>query len=173
MCTWTLIVSLLLSSVALVAIILIPAYKPSDSTDDFDDIHTIPAELDVDIATASLECSHNGKPWYICATPSSGVALYCPAYSEFNESEVAQNEWTRTTPGIGVSTPLSPCFTCPGPESNCTAVVNDEFNTTSRLQNQTTNGAYIYDLALSQCNLLCNSSKQGDICGLNAQCTVS
>jgi hypothetical protein len=56
----TLILSLLISSAALVVIILSPLYKSSEP--ESAKLNTsIPAELNVNLATASHECSHHGK----------------------------------------------------------------------------------------------------------------
>eukprot|EP00956_Cyclotella_meneghiniana_P006420 scaffold8422_cov29-Cyclotella_meneghiniana.AAC.1 len=87
----TLLIVLLFSSAALVALILIPTYEPKDSTDtplaDEDRI-TGGDDIDANLLTASMECTENRKPWHICLMPDSfGHTLYCPAFSDFNETE--------------------------------------------------------------------------------------
>ena len=184
--SWTLPLSLLLASAALVALILIPSYKsstdnePSAPVSIGEDNHTTSAELNVDIITAYRGCSDNGAPWHICTMPESyGGVVYCPAYSEFNESEVLLNQWVRNTSGIGVFNPLEHCFPCPGPDSDCYAVVNETMaaNNISRYQMAPGNPFPLYDLAVFHCLMMCESPEVGsdEPCGipLYTPCKVS
>lgn len=77
-------------------------------------------KLDVNHLTAAKICSHGDKEWYICTQPEGwGGMFYCPAYSDYNETELASVEWGA----LGVPTPLMPCFTCPRAPANCSTTV--------------------------------------------------
>ena len=172
-----LIVLMLLSSAALVALILIPTYGPNNSNDtptDLNDEDRITGgdDIDANLLTVSFECTENDKPWHICLMPDSfGHTLYCPAYSDFNETEVNQLQWYRAPWGLGISTPLSPCFTCPGPESNCSSVVYETF-----VANDLPLNLYspvplafnltIYHVAEFMCRVMCEAPAQGEACSL-------
>jgi hypothetical protein len=85
-------------------------------------VPTIPAELNVNLLTAFHECSHYGKQWHICTQPDGwGSMYYCPAYSDYNETELALVEYLS----IGEPTPLTPCFTCPKDGSDCSTLVSE------------------------------------------------
>lgn len=184
--SWTLPLSLLLASAALVAVILIPTYRSSADDESSapvsigEDNHTASEVLNVDIITAYQECSNNGVPWHICTMPNSyGGTMYCPAYSEFDELEVSKNQWLRDTFGIGLLTPLDYCFTCPGPETDCVAVVNETMtaNNISRNQMGPIIPIPLYDMALFHCLIMCESPDVGSYepCGipLYTPCKVS
>jgi hypothetical protein len=104
-----LIISTIVGSVAIIGVILYLQMHRPEKPAPVEVIHTTPDELNVDMDTAYLECSHYGKEWQLCVQPEGyGTYLYCPAYSEFNESDLLLIE----DYAIGVPTPFSPCFTC-------------------------------------------------------------
>jgi hypothetical protein len=73
-------------STAIVAVILYLMLREENSIPEVD--YTIPDELNVDMNTAYLECSHYGKEWQLCTSPDGlGTFPYCLAYSEYNESD--------------------------------------------------------------------------------------
>ena len=78
--------------------------------------------FDVNHVTAGTICSHGDKEWYICTQPDGwGGMFYCPAYSDYNETELALVEWGE----MGVATPLMPCFTCPVAPATCNSTVEE------------------------------------------------
>jgi hypothetical protein len=84
-----LIISTLVGSVAIVGGILYLLMRRPEKPAPVEVIHTTPNELNVDVGTAYLECSHYGKEWQLCTSPEGwGTWPYCPAYSEFNESDL-------------------------------------------------------------------------------------
>jgi hypothetical protein len=131
---------------------------------------TASTELDVNFLISSYECSHHGKEWRICTQPNAwGSMFYCPAYSEYNETELAKPEWAD----FGVFTPLMPCFTCPGSDSNCSQVVKEVLtaNNIGEDQNSTLMGTNIWKEALGYCVELCEMNKLGEACNQDSQCT--
>ncbi|KAL7484675.1 hypothetical protein ACHAW6_010307 [Cyclotella cf. meneghiniana] len=128
------------------------------------------SDLDVNFLTASFECSHRGKEWHVCTQPDGwGSMWYCPAYSEYNETQLQDVEWGS----LGKPTPLTPCFTCPSADSNCSFVVTELLaaNNISQDQNSTLGEWNIMDEATQYCEDLCESNKEGEACSQDNQCT--
>lgn len=95
--------------------------------------------------------------------------FYCPAYSEYNETELSLVEWGE----MGVPTPLHPCFTCPKAGTSCAdraeevmaaAGIPDDLNSTLGDWN-------VWDEAEWYCERLCEYTKEGESCRENI-CTV-
>jgi hypothetical protein len=166
----TLSIVILVGSTALVAVIVYLAHRPEKAAP-VEVIDTMPDGLNVDRRTAYLECSHHGKEWRVCVSPQgSGEWLYCPAYSEYNESDLALIE----DGDIGVPTPYSPCFTCPAVGISCEDHVKEVFTAAgiSEDQNSTLGGYNMWYWAIGDCIRICESSKEGESCG-DWGCTVS
>jgi hypothetical protein len=166
----TIIISLLLSSAAVVVVILSPLYKKSKPAPEFK--HITPAELNVNRATVSYECSHHGKEWHICVQPEGvGAWLYCPAYSEFNMSDLALIE----SFAIGVPTPFEPCFMCPDEGSDCSTLVREVMTAAGIAEDQNATlwwGAAwgnLWEGALNFCEQLCETSKEGQPCSKDGE----
>ncbi len=104
--------------------------------------------------------AHMHRSFWLWA--SDRPVIYCPAYAEFNETELQQ-----------LSSPLTPCCTCPGANSNCSAVVNQVLTAHNipRDQNATYGWGGIADEALSYCEELCESNKEGESCSQDDHCT--
>ncbi|KAL3801630.1 hypothetical protein HJC23_013135 [Cyclotella cryptica] len=128
------------------------------------------SHLDVNFLTSSFECSHHGKEWHICTQPDGwGSMFYCPAYSEYNETQLQDIEWAS----FGEPTPLTPCFTCPGANSNCSVVVTELLaaNNIAQDQNSTLGKRSITEEAKKYCKDLCESNEEGEACSQDSQCT--
>ena len=152
----TLIISLLVSSAALVAVLLLPLYlkKPPPEEE-----YTRPAELNADIKTASFECSHHGKDWYICYDSWNWGALYCPAYSEFNVTDLEKVEyyfWSYFQ--------WETCFPCPEDNSSCSEVV-EQIVAAHDLPDNSTWYLNWY------CVDMCEGGMEGELCKENYECT--
>ena len=114
----------------------------------------VATNVNVNFLNASLECSHNDKEWRICTQPDgSRPKFYCPAYSDYNETELQTVE------------PLLSCFSCPSSNSSCADVVNEvnEFLSADGIANN-------YDRKAA-CKTLCESKNEGDVCSQSSQCT--
>jgi hypothetical protein len=85
-------------SAAIVAVVFYLIYRPTEKPPPLEVVERIiPDELNVNLLTASFECSHYGKEWHICTQPEGwGCMMYCPAYNEYNESELSLVEWGET-----------------------------------------------------------------------------
>ena len=127
-------------------------------------------ELDVNFLNLSYECSHGDAEWMICTQPQGwGSMFYCPAHSEYNETELALVQWGS----IGVYTPLMPCFACPEVGSNCTMVVNETLTASNIAEDQLSVLAKqsIWEEASFYCRELCEKNKEGETCNQDSQCT--
>ena len=172
----TLLFVLLLSSAALVVLILIPIYGPRNNDDTpialDDEDRSTGDDIDVNLATVWTECTDNGTPWHICLMPDSfGHMLYCPAYSDYNETELNQLQYWRIPGGLGINTPLSPCFTCPGPESDCSTVLYETFTENNLPLNLYSPvplpfNLSVYEVADYMCKVMCEAPKEGEACSL-------
>ena len=167
-----LVLALLLSSVALIALLLFPLYRkktlPSTEL-----AATKSAELNVNIHTVSFECSHHGKKWHICYDDPGddffipdAAALYCPAYSELNATELehhADYQFFWDT-----------CFPCPDANSNCALIVEQVVATV--VNNDMYNDDYPFDATKatndlnSYCELMCEAKQEGESCDENDKC---
>lgn len=101
-----------------------------------------------------------------------GTELYCPAYSEFNLTElVLVAEYAI---GVSASYPLS-CFTCPDKGSNCSTVVSEVMATAdiANDQNFAMCDLNILDTLLGSCKQLCELNSEGEWCNQDSdnQCT--
>lgn len=127
-------------------------------------------DLDVNFLTASFECSHHGKEWRVCTQPDGwGSMFYCPAYSQYNETQLQDVEWGS----FGEPTPLTPCFTCPGADSNCSVVVTELLAAHNITQDQHSTLAKlnIINETMHYCEELCESNKNGGACSQDSHCT--
>lgn len=161
----TLSIFIFVVSVAIVAVILYPVYHPNEPAPVEIISDLTPDELNVDINTAYLECSHFGKDWHICANldyyPSS---LYCPAYSEYNESDIS----------LATEGQMAPCFTCPKDGMSCSDRVKEVLTAAgiSEDQNSTNDDDWsygpIWGYVQWECEAMCEVSKEGESCGVCA-----
>jgi hypothetical protein len=167
----TLIISLLVSSVTIIVVVLSPLYKKSSEPESVNVVHTITAELNVNLLTASHECSHHSKQWHICTQPDGwGTWLYCPAYSDYNETELGLLEASF----IGEPTPLTPCFMCPEEGSDCSTVVSQVMTAAgiAEDQNAKLNNFNLWGDAQDYCEYLRELNKEGESCSQDDQCTA-
>jgi hypothetical protein len=165
------LISLFAASLVLVVVSLYPLYRPDEEPPAEIVNHTIAEELNVNFLTSSFKCSHYGKEWHICTQPTGwGGMLYCPAYSEYNETELSLVEWGE----MGVPTPLHPCFTCPKAGTSCAdraeevmagAGIPEDLNSTLAEFN-------LWDDAEWYCEQLCEKQKEGESCNEDNLCTV-
>lgn len=86
-----------------------------------------------------------------------------------------QWDWTRNVEWgcLGKPSPLMPCFTCPGADSNCSVLVKEVLNTNNTVQDQNSTmlGKSIWEEAQSYCEDLCELNKEGETCSQDSQCT--
>lgn len=119
--------------------------------------------------TSQNACSHGDKEWYICTQPEGwGAMFYCPAYSDFNETELATVEWG----GFGVPTPLTPCFTCPAEGSTCNET-NAEVMTAAGIPEDAVTALGGWDVwgdNVYYCEQLCELNKPGEACSRDDPC---
>ena len=96
--------------------------------------------------------------------------FYCPAYSDFNETELSTVEWGA----LGEPTPLMPCFECPTDGMTCDDIVADVLaaNDIEEDQNSTLGQWNIMDDALYYCYELCELNTEGEACSQDDQCTA-
>jgi hypothetical protein len=168
-----LIISTSVGSVAIIGVILYLQMHRPEKPAPVEVIHTTPNELNVDVGTAYLECSHYGKEWQLCTSPEGwGTWPYCPAYSEFNESDLLLIEEGK----IGVPTPFSPCFTCPENGISCDDHVEQVFTAAgiSEDQNATLGGYNLWDDGKKYCKWMCEVKNEGESCSedWDNQCKV-
>ena len=165
----TLFIILLLCTVALVAVILSPLYFEEDHSPAKEaEESTIPEELNVNRDTVSHHCSHYDKEWHICMDPAWGGTLYCPAYAEFNQTDLE-----RVAPesdAVDVRAVWDTCFTCPEAGSNCSTVVAD-IRATNDLSNYTYNMNYYNGGMEYYCEKMCESKQEGETCTDDSGCT--
>ena len=94
--------------------------------------------------------------------------FYCPAYSDFNETELATVEWG----GLGVPTPLTPCFTCPAEGSSCNET-NAEVMTAAGIPEDAVTALGGWDVWADNvyyCEQLCELNKPGEACSRDDPC---
>mmetsp|Transcript_148 Transcript_148/g.181 ORF Transcript_148/g.181 Transcript_148/m.181 type:complete len:948 (-) Transcript_148:263-3106(-) len=128
--------------------------------------------LEVDHKTTSqYACTHGDKEWYICTQPEGwGALFYCPAYSDYNETELATVEWG----GLGEPTPLTPCFTCPAEGSNCNDK-NAEVMTAAGIPDDAVvalGNWSVWEENVYYCEQLCEFNKLGETCSRDDPCNA-
>lgn len=96
--------------------------------------------------------------------------LYCPAYSDYNETELASVEWGE----MGVPTPLMPCFQCPVAPANCSTTVAEIMTAAGIPEDLNSTLGYwpIWDDAEYYCSELCEMGKKGETCNQDEYCTA-
>jgi hypothetical protein len=129
-------------------------------------------ELDVNFLTVSKQCSSidGTKEWYICTQPDAwGGMFYCPAFSDYNKTELATVEWAL----IGEPTPLMPCFKCPAAGSTCNETATQVMTAAGIPSdlNSTLANYNVWDDAVYYCEELCEKNKEGESCSEDSQCT--
>lgn len=153
---------LLLPALAIIPIVvLLSIFLPQEAEEIVVDLEPY---LEVNhLTTSQYACTHGDKEWYLCTQPLGwGAMFYCPAYSDYNETELATVEYG----GLGVPTPLTPCFTCPAEGSNCNET-NAEVMTAAGITEDagTTLGDWsVWKDSVHYCELLCEMNKLGETC---------
>ena len=161
----TFIVTLVLSSAALVAVILSPLYvkEPPPSNEEIS--YEVATELNVNMKDASFYCSHYGKEWHICFNPFWGPLFYCPAFSELNETDLDAVEG---------GTLWDTCITCPETANfTCSEIIEQVLSANTHLPPFAYGllDAYSSDFT-HHCEIMCKAQKEGESCNQNNTCTA-